>query len=408
MRMRCLTVQDGHLHMDGHDVAVLGRRLPTPFFLYSESQVRWNIERLRNAFTRRHLDTEVFFASKACSNLWFLDLVRRTGINVEVNSGGELWKALKAGFQPSQIGFNGAGKTRAEIAQAVAAGIRAIVVDSVFELETIAEVAAAAGASANVSLRVDVDVATSTHPGLSTTHGGKAGIDLDDAPAAFRFAAGHTHLALRGLHLHIGSQIVETAPYALAVERALDIIERAEADTGMRLEHLNAGGGMAVPYRDKESRKPMDYFVSTLTADDYAAAICDVLERRRPDLKLFIEPGRSIAADAGILVARVQNEKVKGVRDETGRRLAGEDWLVLDAGFNTFAEPTSYDWHFDLVPVGRADEATDAQFRLAGPLCDGGDVFPGDDETPYRRLPAGTGWAISSPFSTPAPTRWIS
>jgi diaminopimelate decarboxylase len=224
MRTRCLTVQDGHLHMDGHDVAALGRRLPTPFFLYSESQVRWNIERLRNAFTRRHLDTEVFFASKACSNLWFLELVRRTGINVEVNSGGELWKALKAGFDPSQIGFNGAGKTRAEIAQAVAAGIRAIVVDSVFELETIAEAAAGAGTSANVSLRVDVDVATSTHPGLSTTHGGKAGIDLDDAPAAFRFAAGHEHLALRGLHLHIGSQIVETAPYVLAVARALDVI----------------------------------------------------------------------------------------------------------------------------------------------------------------------------------------
>jgi D-ornithine/D-lysine decarboxylase len=384
-----ITVNDGHLVFDGVDVVELAHRVATPFFLFSPRRIRWNVSSMVNAFTRRHLDTEIFFASKACSNLWFLDQVRRAGINLEVNSGGELWKAQRAGFAPGQVIFNGVAKTRDEIRAAVEAGVRALVVDSLYELERIAEVAAAVGRPAAVDLRVDVNVATLTHPGLVTAHGGKPGIDLDDVLGAFAFAAENVALEPRGLHLHIGSQITGVEPYLAAVEKGLDLIE-AVADEGVPLDHLNAGGGFAIPYRDQPACEPVDYFCSALTIDDYAEAICGVLERRRPSLKLLLEPGRSLAGNTALLVTTVENAKVKGVRDAAGRRVGDERWLTIDAGFNTLLEHTNYRWYYRTAVASRAADTADTPFRLAGPLCDGGDVFAGDDGTPYRIFPAAT------------------
>ena len=310
-------------------------------------------------------------------------------MNVEVNSGGELWKAQRAGFAPAQIVFNGVAKTRDEIRTAVEAGVRALVVDSLYELERIAKVAAAVGRPAAVDLRVDVNVPTLTHPGLVTAHGGKSGIDLDDALGAFAFARDDPALEPRGLHLHIGSQITGVEPYLAAVEKGLDLVE-AVIGEGVQLDHLNAGGGFAIPYRDQPACEPLDYFCSALTIDDYARAICGVLERRRPSLKLLLEPGRSIAGNTALLVTTVENAKVKGARDAAGRRVGDERWLTIDAGFNTLLEHTNYRWYYRTVVASRAAEAADTPFRLAGPLCDGGDVFAGDDDTPYRTFPAAT------------------
>jgi len=384
-----VTVSDGHLVFDGVDVVELARRVATPFFVYSRRRIRDNVRDMVDAFSRRHADTEIFYASKACSNLWFLDQVRRAGINVEVNSGGELWKALRIGFAPRQIIFNGVAKTRDEIRDAVRAGVRALMVDSVFELERIAEVAGELGVPAPVDLRVDVNVPTLTHPGLVTAHGGKAGIDLDDAPAAFAFAGAHAALDPRGLHLHVGSQITGVEPYVTALEKGLDLVD-AVAGGGVRLDHLNAGGGFAIPYRDRPACEPVDYFCAALSIDDYAAAVCDVIERRRPDLKLLLEPGRSIAGNTALLVTTVENAKVKGRRDDSGRRIGDDRWLTIDAGFNTLLEHTNYRWYYRTVVASRADEPADTSFRLAGPLCDGGDVFAGDDDTVYRQFPKAT------------------
>jgi diaminopimelate decarboxylase len=307
-----------------------------------------------------------------------------------VNSGGELAKALRAGFAPGQIVFNGVAKTEAEITAAVEAGIRSLIIDSLFEVERTAGVAAALARRVDVALRIDVDVRTHTHPGLATTHGGKAGIDLDDALPAFARAAAAEWLDVRGLHLHIGSQITSVEPYVRALATSLDLVQRLEDEAGLRLEQLNIGGGLAVPYRDKPACAADDYFCCTLTPDDYAAAICTVLERRRPDLRLFLEPGRAIAGTTAILVTRVEGEKTKGVRDESGRRTSEERWLVIDAGANTLLEHTNYDWYFRSVVANKADRAATAPFRLAGPLCDGGDVFVGDDGSAFRRFPAET------------------
>jgi diaminopimelate decarboxylase len=396
-----LTVRDGHLWFDGIDLAAAACGLETPFYVYSERRLRANAAALLDGFGARHPGTEIFFASKACSNLWFLHVVRDAGLNVEVNSGGELAKVLRVGFSPRQIVFNGVAKTEGEIAAAVDAGVRAILADSLFELERVALVAAGLRKQAAVAPRVDVHVPTLTHPGLETAHGGKAGIDRDDAELAFRRAADDPWLRPVGLHLHVGSQITSVAPYRQALETALDVVAEVEDAAGIRLEFLDAGGGFAVPYReplaaaggagaDGAGAVAADYFSSSLVVDDYAAAICDVLEARRPDLTLFLEPGRSVAATTGVLVTRVENAKRKRVRDAGGKVIGEEDWVTIDAGFNTLLEHTNYAWYFRTLVANRASEPADTPFRLAGPLCDGGDVFAGDDDTPYRRFPAAT------------------
>lgn len=394
-----LSVRDGALCFDGVDVTRLAARVETPFFLYSERLLRENVAGMVRAFRSRHRDTDVFYASKACSNLWVLNVVRDAGACVEVNSGGELEKALRAGFAPDQIVFNGVAKTRAEIERAVACGARALMVDSMYELERIAEVAGARGVTAAVAPRIDVHVSTLTHPGLQTAHGGKSGIDRDDTAAAFRKAAADPRVEPVGLHVHVGSQITGVEPYRRALTEALDLVAEAEAAAGTRLRFLNAGGGFAVPYREESGAAPAgasadaaaaDYFRSSLTPDDYAETICGALEARRPDLALYVEPGRSVAAATAVLVTRVENEKTKGRRDAFGRRVGDERWLTIDAGFNTLLEHTNYDWYFRSLVANRAGEPVDTDFRLAGPLCDGGDVFAGDDDSAYRRFPAAT------------------
>jgi len=386
-----LTVHDGNLCFDGADLVALADEHETPFFVFSERRLRTNVGELIDAFTARHAATEVFYASKACSNRWFLKVLCETGAGIEVNSGGELEKALAAGFEPRRIVFNGVAKTEAEIRRAVTCGVRASMVDSLFELRRIAAVAAAAGVVAPVAPRIDVHVPTLTHPGLETAHGGKAGIDRDDAVAAFRLAAADPALDPVGLHLHVGSQITSVEPYRQAVDATLDLIAAVEAAAGVRLRFLNAGGGFAVPYREAPvTCRSSDYFCSQLTPADYAAVIAGDVEARRPDLTLFLEPGRSIAATTAVLVTRVENEKTKGYRDGAGRRIGDVRWLTVDAGFNTLLEHTNYSWYYRAIVASRADEEPAAEFRLAGPLCDGGDVFAGDGDSPYRLFPAAT------------------
>ena len=388
-----LTVRDGRLWFDGQDLAALGARLPTPFHLFSGERIAHNCETIRTAFARRHAATEVFFASKAGGALWVLDRVRRAGLGAEVNSGGELWKALRAGFEPEMIVFNGVAKTRDELERAVKAGIRAIVVDSPGELERVAAVACECGARARVALRVDVRVPTDTHPGMQTAHGGKFGVDLADAPALVDRARALGGVDLRGLHLHVGSQIVSVEPYRRAVERALDLVERVDGGaTGAEgLEFVDVGGGFPVPYVDPEAeRTPGGYFRVTTTPDDYAAVVCEVLERRRPDLQLFVEPGRFIVSDAAVIVSRVEMAKTKRLLDDAGEAVGEERWLLIDCGYDTLLDHTFVEWYFGAAVAARAADPADTAFRLGGPLCDSGDVYRGDDETPYRYLPAAT------------------
>ena len=308
-----LSVRHGRLHLDGADLTALAGRWGTPLYVYSERALRDTVTRLTAAFTARHADTRVFYASKACSNLWLLDVVRRAGADVEVNSGGELRAALRAGFAPAQVVFNGVAKTRDEIERALVCGVRALIVDSLHELQRVAQVAAALGREAPVVPRIDVHVPALTHPGLETAHGGKSGIDRDDAVAAFRLAAADAWLHPVGLHVHVGSQITNLEPYRQAVRAALDLVAQVEEGAGLRLELLDAGGGFAVPYVDdggpseagaasetetvhgavaetEAVHEAGDYFRCSLGFDDYARVICGELRALHP-LVGAIDPG---------------------------------------------------------------------------------------------------------------------
>ena len=172
---------------------------------------------------------------------------------------------------------------------------------------------------------------------------------------------------------------------------ALDLIDDVERELGVTLPALDLGGGFAVAYRERPLAPDGDYFFTGLAVEDYAAAICAEVARRRPALELWLEPGRSIAADTAILVTRVESEKTKRLRDQLGRVVAEDRWLLVDAGYNTFFDPVLYGWYYPLVSVSRPEARAGGSFRVAGPLCDGGDVYGGDDDTAYRRLPGDDG-----------------
>ena len=384
-----LTCEHGRMRFGGIDVASMAETTPTPFFLFSGTQIDRNIAALRDTFRRYHPKTRVFYASKACSNLWFLERVRRSGIDIEVNSGGELWKARTAGFRPQQIGFNGNAKTRAEIAGALQPPIEAIIVDSVFELSRVADVAADLGVQARVALRVDLNVASETHPGLRTSKGAKAGIDVSEALAAFGLAAQLPNIELVGMHYHIGSQITHVEPYLEALDLALALLDRIETAHDVHLEHLNIGGGFAIPYYDRSADEPDTYFEAAHSLDGYAAGIGRRLQKARPDLLLHLEPGRAIAGNTAILVSRVEAEKTKLVEAADGR-IAREDWIMVDAGFNTVLEHSSYHWYYRAVVANHCGKPPVRPFRIGGPLCDGGDVYTGDPGSEYRHLPTCT------------------
>jgi diaminopimelate decarboxylase len=384
-----ITCERGRMRFDGLDVASMADTTPTPFFLFSAAQIDRNVNAVRDAFRAHHPATRVFYASKACSNLWFLDRVRRAGIDVEVNSGGELWKARRAGFEPRQIVFNGNAKTRDEIEAALRPPIEAIVVDSVFELRRVADVAADLGTQARVSLRVDLNVATETHPGLRTSTGAKAGIDASEALGAFGLATQLPAVRLVGMHYHIGSQITHIEPFLEALGRGLALLERVETAHDIRLEHLDIGGGLAIPYYDRTDDGPDTYFEAPHTLENHGRAIAEALHAARPELQLYLEPGRAVAGNTAVLVTRVEAEKTKLVEAAPGR-IQREDWLMVDAGFNTILEHSSYHWYFRAVVANRCSESPVRPFRLGGPLCDGGDVYTGDPGSAYRHLPRGS------------------
>jgi D-ornithine/D-lysine decarboxylase len=384
-----LTCERGRMHFDGVDVASFAETTPTPFFLFSAAQIDHNISALRDTFRSHHPRTRVFYASKACSNLWFLDRVRRAGIDVEVNSGGELWKAKKAGFEAGQIVFNGVAKTRDEIEAALQPPVEAIVVDSVFELERVADVAADLGVEARVALRIDLNVASETHPGLRTSVGAKAGIDVNEALGAFGLATELRSVKPVGMHYHIGSQITQVEPYIQALDLALALVERIETSHGITLEHLNIGGGFAIPYYDRIADEPDTYFEAPHTLDGYSQVIGERIEKARPDLQLYLEPGRAIAGNTAVLVSRIEAEKTKLV-DLGAGRVSRQDWLMIDAGFNTILEHSSYHWYFRAVVPSRCSRPPVRPFRIGGPLCDGGDVYTGDPGSDFRYLPTST------------------
>ena len=345
--------RDGRLLAEQVDVQQLAATHGTPLYVYS----RATLERHWTAFDQALGDHPhlVCYAVKANSNLAVLALLARLGAGFDIVSGGELARVLRAGGDPAKIVFSGVGKSAAEMEQALQAGIRCFNVESAAELTRLDEVARAHGVVAPVSLRVNPDVDANTHPYISTgLKENKFGIDVDTALITYRQAADAAYLRVEGMDCHIGSQLTTIAPFVDALNRILELVDRLETQ-GINIHHLDLGGGLGVQYNDEHPPSPQEYVRPLM------ARLAD------SDKEILIEPGRAIAANAGILVTEVQYLKES----------ADRNFDIVDAAMNDLVRPALYGAWQAIVPViPRSDDL--GNWEIVGPVCETGD-FLGKD-----------------------------
>ncbi|MDT7541519.1 MAG: D-ornithine/D-lysine decarboxylase [Acidobacteriota bacterium] len=397
---RYLEARDHTLSIDGADALDLVRRFGSPLYVFSEPRIRANVARLKRAAELSDRPVMFCYASKANSNMAVLKAVLDAGIDIEVNSGGELFKALRAGFRPEQIIFNGTSKTSDELDDAVRAGIYSINVDSVYEIGLVEDAARRAGKRANVTLRLVPEIGTRSHIGLQTALlTSKFGITHSEVQEAFCRALRNPDLLnVAGIHIHVGSQTPDVEPFAEAFRAMWSHLVELHRETGHVLSHINLGGGFPVNYlRDRSQADQLpaqerEMLGADLEPSEVFSAVMRVARESARDAEaehlldrvtILLEPGRSVIADAGIVLTTVRNIKR---RPETG-----DVWLLTDAGFNLLLSMTTYSWYYQLISAARADAAHETPYKVAGPLCDSGDVYfdiEGGARLPdYRNLP---------------------
>jgi len=401
-----LEVTDGHLSINGADALALVREYDSPLFVFSAPRIRSNIQRLQSAAAAVEKPIRFFYASKANSNMAVLKTVRETGIDIEVNSGGELFKALKVGFRPDQIIFNGTSKSDEELDQAVSAGIYAINIDSIYEIglvEAAVKRVRERGdsvAPARITLRLVPEIGTRSHLGLQTALlTSKFGISSSEVLDAFRRGLQNPDLVIVcGIHIHVGSQTPDVEPFAEAFRSMWEHLLTIHRETGHTLEHINLGGGIPVNYlRDRSQADQLpEHERDMLGADLEPTAVLAAAMRIARDsarevnaehllenVTILLEPGRSIIADAGLVLTTVRNIKR---RPETG-----DIWLLTDAGYNLMLSMNNYKWYYHLISASSAEAPTEENYKVAGPLCDSGDVYfdieRGGRLPDYRLLP---------------------
>jgi diaminopimelate decarboxylase len=372
--------RDGRLFMDGVDLVGLVESRRTPLYVYSAQRIAATARSMRVSFARHHPKAYICFASKALSAIKALRLIRAEGLGIEVNSAGELFRAKLAGFAPEHIISNGVSKSVDELRAALSPPIKAINVDSLFELSRIIGVARDLKVRANIALRVVPNVDSPTSPGNRTgSEGTKFGIRQSELPLALDMIrrAGDAVLTA-GLHAHIGSQITGTEPFELAVSRLADLFSSVQRQLDARLEHINIGGGFPLTYLRGTSHSPQgNIFCPPIDFDDIAKAVLPpLLQTLGPDVEVIVEPGRRLVGDSAVMLSAVENTKERS----DGR------WLYLDAGYNVLVESYTYKWYYHALTANKLSEQTE-EFRLAGPLCDNGDAFfDVDGEQTVERL----------------------
>ncbi|WP_278956788.1 diaminopimelate decarboxylase [Aquipseudomonas alcaligenes] len=348
--MQAFTSRDGQLFAEGVALSAIAERFGTPTYVYSRAHIEAQYRAYADALAGMpHL---VCFAVKANSNLGVLNVLARLGAGFDIVSRGELERVLAAGGEPAKIVFSGVGKTRDDMRRALEVGVHCFNVESVEELERLQLVAAELGKTASISLRVNPDVDAGTHPYISTgLKENKFGIDIEQAPAVYARAAELANLRIVGVDCHIGSQLTSLPPFLDALERLLALIDQLAAQ-GIQIQHLDLGGGLGVQYRDEQP--PL--------AGDYIAAVRERLKGR--ELALVFEPGRSIVANAGVLLTRVEYLK----------HTAHKDFAIVDAAMNDLIRPALYQAWMDVTPVQPRDGQA-RQYDLVGPICETGDFL---------------------------------
>jgi len=377
--------RDGELFCDGLRAADIALEVGTPAYVYSKATLQMHYDRLAAAFAP--LDPLICFSVKCCGNLGVLKALVERGAGLDVVSGGELYRARLAGVPASKIVFAGVGKTDAEIRQALGARVPGsqealpnepiglFNIESEPEFEVVASAARAMGVQARALLRVNPDVAAGGHAYISTgKKESKFGVSVEHAEQLFAKFGHEKHLRLTGVHVHIGSSINEPGPFVAALERVLALIDRL-AVKGVRIETLDLGGGFGADYHTGDAPP----------ASEFAAALVPMLQKRvAAGLKIVMEPGRTIAASAGVLLTRVLYVKLAGTKK----------FIVCDAGMNTLIRPALYNSFHFIWPVSvspqheppRRGEKLDLpgldSADVVGPVCETGDFLAKDRPLP--------------------------
>jgi diaminopimelate decarboxylase len=352
--------RDGVLCAEDVPLSDIAQSLGTPFYCYSTATLERHYRVFAAALPK---DALIAFSVKANGNLAVLKTLGNLGAGADVVSGGELKKALAAGIPANRIVFSGVGKTRAEMRAGLEAGIHQFNVEGEPELRALSEVAASMGATAHVTIRINPDVDARTHAKITTgTAETKFGIPWARARPVYRLAAALPGIAVVGVDVHIGSQITDLAPFQAAFARVTELVAQLRADQH-RITRVDLGGGLGVPYRFEDAPPP--------DPEAYGRAIAQIVKGL--DLELIFEPGRLIAANAGILVTRVIY--VKPGESKT--------FLVLDAGMNDLIRPALYDAHHAIVPVEEPQpQPKMRRYDVVGPVCETADTFARDRDLP--------------------------
>lgn len=363
--------ENAELYCDRIPVAKIAAEVRTPAYIYSAATLLHHYDAVARAFAE--VDPVICYSIKSCANLHVCRLLRERGAGFDVVSGGELYRALAAGGDPEKIVFAGVGKTDEEIGAAIDARIGYFNIESEAELENLIAIARSRGETVHAALRVNPDVDPRTHRYTSTgKKETKFGVDLERARRVFHDYGRQPSVRLCGIHLHIGSPVNSVDPYVAAIVKTLALIDELRTD-GFTIDVLDIGGGFGAHYKASEAPP----------AVEYAASIVPLLAGR--GLKIILEPGRSIAANAGILVARVLYLKKSGDRD----------FLIVDAGMNDLIRPALYEaYHFiwpvrpgeSFVPPQRGERAEElrglALMDVVGPVCESGDFLAKDRMLP--------------------------
>lgn len=370
--MHSFSYVNGILRCEGVDLDEIANRFGTPAYVYSSATIRDNYQRLDAALSP--LDHLVCFAVKANSNLAVLNALAKLGSGFDIVSGGELFRILKAGGRADRCTFAGVGKTREEIAFALREGVYSFNVESEAELARINEIAGELGLVAPIAIRVNPDVDAKTHKFISTGKSkNKFGIGLDRAAEVYEVAANMPHLKIRGVQTHIGSQILESGPFAEAAGKLASLVEKLK--TTYDLEFFDFGGGIGIVYDEAlESGSPTWWNQDGapprhITPEDYAAAIIPILKPL--GLRILFEPGRFLVGNAGALLSTVQYVK----------QTPAKTFTIIDAAMNDLIRPALYEgWH-EIVPLRQSSEEKNPM-DVVGPVCESGDFFAQDRALP--------------------------
>ncbi len=348
--MSAFARKDGVLHAEAVSLDDIASRFGTPCWVYSRQALEAALAEFEHELAG--YDSLVCYAVKANSNLAVLDVFARRGAGFDIVSAGELKRALAAGADRQKIVFSGVGKTAGEIELALSTGILCFNVESAAELERLDALAGKLGRRAPISLRVNPDVDAKTHPYVSTgLKENKFGVAYDDALALYRQARRLAHLEISGIDCHIGSQLLDPAPFAEALDKVLVLVDQLAAE-GIVLQHIDLGGGLGIRYRDEEAP----------TVRAYLLPMLEKLKARH--LKILLEPGRRLVGNAGLLLTRVEYLKPGEVKN----------FAIVDAAMNDLARPALYgSWH-DIVAV-TPRTGTTLPWDIVGPVCESGDFL---------------------------------